>query len=77
MSQHFLNLLVLFLNKIIKLLIFRDWLLGLITAILLLQIVIRPDPDNVNTTVTMEVPVGAKASGTCEYVVSIHKFHYL
>lgn len=30
------------------------------------QIVLQPDPDNVNTTVTMELPVGAKATGTCK-----------
>ena len=30
------------------------------------QIVLKPDPDNTNTTVTMELPVGAKASGTCK-----------
>merc|ERR1719209_322254 len=32
------------------------------------QIVLQPDPDNTNTTVTMELPVGAKASGTCKVV---------
>jgi len=32
------------------------------------QIVLQPDPDNANTTVTMELPVGAKASGTCKVV---------
>jgi len=30
------------------------------------QIVLQPDPNNANTTVTMELPVGAKASGTCK-----------
>jgi len=32
------------------------------------QIVLQPDPDNANATVTMELPVGAKASGTCKVV---------
>merc|ERR1719234_2771508 len=30
------------------------------------QIVLQPDPNNANTTVTMELPVEAKASGTCK-----------
>ena len=38
----------------------------LITSIPNAQIVLQPDPDNVNTTVTMELPVGAKATGTCK-----------
>jgi hypothetical protein len=32
------------------------------------QIVLKPDPDDANTTVTMELPVGATASGTCIFV---------
>jgi len=30
------------------------------------QIVLQPDQDNANTTVTMELPVSAKGKGTCE-----------
>jgi len=38
------------------------------------QIVLQPDPDNANATVTMELPVGAKASGTCKVVPDPKKY---